>query len=164
MAWHGWFFCFCFVLAFVSFLLLFCICLFCFLLFVCCLVFSCSYFERNDWSRLPLSRAAGWSFSPRTDCLGTMVHVTLEWKLTSETHTRRYFPPKKQGRDIIASDPLHNILEKNRPVHLPNCEISTAGRVARWSNSATDQERQQMTGSQSILFSPSFSLVHFVQI
>ena len=49
-----------------------------------CVVFKLQLFCAKQLVTPPLSNAAASSFYPQTDCLGTMVHVTLDSKLTSE--------------------------------------------------------------------------------
>ena len=61
-----------------------------------CVVFKLQLFCAKQLVTPPLSNAAVPSFYPQTDCLGTMVHVTLDSKLTSEKDIRH---PKHQGKN-----------------------------------------------------------------
>ena len=61
-----------------------------------CVVFKLQLFCAKQLVTPPLSSPAASSFYPQTDCLGTMVHVTLDSKLTSE---KDICHPKHQGRN-----------------------------------------------------------------
>ena len=119
-----------------------------------CVVFELQLFCAKQLVMPPLSSAACSSFYPQTDCLGTMVHVTLDWKLTSEKDIchPKHQASQTQKKAPVVTEPScgrgkTNTFEENifyhPALHCSNCDVSmwcTAGRD--WSNLATDPSSQ----------------------
>ena len=63
---------------------------------------SWGHFGRNNWSRsLFLTRLVPL-FPQRTDCSGTIVHVTLDWELTYGSHRDFHFIVETSSRNILS--------------------------------------------------------------
>ena len=63
---------------------------------------SWGHFGRNNWSRsLFLTRLVPL-FPQRTDCSGTIVHVTLDWELTYGSHRDFHFMVETSSRNTLS--------------------------------------------------------------